>query len=169
MLNIKDLSVFNILQVPKFSINSGNFTGQSWRSPLIRFCFILTLLLMFAAGCKTTEEYHSQLTMQDSGRTLSLKQGDTFRIALQSNPTTGFSWIEAGKPDPDVIRLTAKRFASARKQKNLVGASGETEFVYKAVGPGETEIRLNYKRSWETVAPAKTFMLKILVPGRSRL
>ena len=136
---------------------------------MIRFCFILTLLLMFAAGCKTTGEYHSQLTMQDSGRTLSLKPGDTFRIVLQSNPTTGFSWIEAGKTAPDVIRLTAKRFVSAQKQKELVGAPGETEFTYKAVGYGETEIRLNYKRSWETVAPNKTFILKILVPGRSRL
>ena len=136
---------------------------------MIRFCFILTLLLMFAAGCKTAEGYHSQLTMQDSGRTLSLNRGDTFRIALQSNPTTGFSWIEAGRPDPAVIRLKAWQFVSARKQKELVGAPGETEFIYKAVGPGETEIRLNYKRSWETVAPAKTFMLKIHVPGRSRL
>jgi len=124
---------------------------------------------MFTAGCKTAGEYHSQLTMQDSGRTLSLKPGDTVRIALQSNPTTGFSWIEAENPDPDVIRLTAKRFVSAQKQKELVGAPGETEFICEAVGPGETEIRLNYKRSWETVAPDKTFILKIIVPVRSRL
>ena len=136
---------------------------------MIRFYFILTILLIFAAGCKTTGEYHSQLTMQDSGRTLSLKPGDSFRIALQSNPTTGFSWIEAGKTDPDVIRLTAKRFVSAQKQKELVGAPGETEFIYKAVGTGETEIRLNYKRSWETVAPVKTFMLKIFVQKRTGL
>lgn len=136
---------------------------------MIRFCFIMTILLMFAAGCKTAEEYHSQLTMQDSGRTLVLKPGDSFRIALQSNPTTGFSWIEAGKTAPEVIRLTAKRFVSAQKQKELVGAPCETEFIYKAVGAGETEIRLNYKRSWEKVAPAKTFMLKISVQKRSCL
>ena len=136
---------------------------------MIRFCFIFTILLVFAAGCKTTGEYHSQLTMQDSGRTLSLKPGDSFRIVLQSNPTTGFSWIEAEKADPAVIRLTAKRFVSAQKQKELVGAPRETEFIYKAVGAGETEIRLNYKRSWEKVAPAKTFMLKILVQKQSRL
>ena len=134
-----------------------------------RFCFVLSILLIFATGCKTTVEYHSPLTMQDSGRTLSLKRGDSLRIALQSNPTTGFSWIEAGKMDTDVIRLTAKRFVSAQKRKDFAGAPGETEFIYKAVGPGETEIRLNYKRSWETVAPDKTFMLKILVPNRSRL
>ena len=134
-----------------------------------RFCFIITILLMFAAGCKTTGEYHSQLTMPDSGRILTLKPGDTFRIALQSNPTTGFNWIEAGKTDTDVIRLTAKRFVSAQKQQNLDGAPGETEFIYQAVGPGETEIRLNYKRSWETVVPDKTFRLKILVLKRSRL
>lgn len=136
---------------------------------MIRFCFILTILFMFAAGCKTTEGYHSQLTMQDSGRTLSLKPGDSFRIALQSNPTTGFSWSEAAEPAPDVIRLTVKRFVSAQKQKDFVGGPGRTEFIYKAVAPGETEIRLNYKRSWETVAPDKTFMLKIIVTGRSRL
>ena len=151
------------------SINSINFTGQQRRSPLIRFCFILTILFMFAAGCKTTEGYRSWLTMQDSGRTLSLKPGDTFRITLQSNPTTGFSWIETAEPAPDVIRLTVKRFVSAQKQKDFVGVPGRTEFIYKAVGPGETEIRLNYKRSWETVAPNKTFILKIIVPGRSRL
>ena len=134
-----------------------------------RFCFIITILLMFAAGCKTTGEYHSQLTMPDSGRILTLKPGDTFRIALRSNPTTGFNWIEAGKTDTDVIRLTAKRFVSAQKQQNLDGAPGKTEFIYQAVGPGETEIRLNYKRSWETVVPDTTFRLKILVLERSRL
>lgn len=60
---------------------------------MIRFCSILTILLMFAAGCKTADEYHYQLKMQDSGQTLSLKQGDSFRIALQSKPTTGFRRI----------------------------------------------------------------------------
>ena len=58
---------------------------------------------------------------------------------------------------------------SAQKPKELVGAPGETEFICEAVGPGETEIRLNYKRSWETVVPDKTFRLKILVLERSRL
>ena len=131
---------------------------------MIRFCSILAaLLLLLTAGCRTTGGYRHELTMLDTGRTLTLEQGDVIRIVLDSNPSTGYFWAEDGKPDSDVIRLAAKQFLPSDQQKQTVGASRNVEFIYKVVGSGETGIRLNYKRPWETVPPAERFQIKILV------
>ena len=131
---------------------------------MIRFCSILTvLLLLVTAGCRTSGGYRHVLTANDTGRTLYLEQGDAIRVELRSNPSTGFFWTEDGKPDSDVLRLTVKHFIPAENQKKLAGAPGNQEFIYKAVGSGETGIRLSYKRPWEQKMPEATFQLRIVV------
>lgn len=129
-----------------------------------RFCFIVTTLILFAAaGCRTADSYTYDLTVKDSGRTLALESGDTVRVVLNSNPSTGFFWNEERKPDSDVIRLFSKRFISSGKEKNISGAPGVQEFLYKAAGAGETGISLSYKRPWEQRPPASTFQLRIVI------
>lgn len=132
---------------------------------MIRFCSILiTLLLLAAAGCRTSGGYAYDLTIKDTGRTLDLKSGDVVRIVLKSNPSTGYFWSEDGAPDSDVLRLYTKQFLQQETRKNIVGAPGMQEFIYKAVGSGETGIRLSYKRPWEKTLPAETFQLRIIIP-----
>lgn len=129
-----------------------------------RICFIFaTLLLLTVSGCRTAGDFAYDLTIKDTGSTLNLKTGDTVRVVLNSNPSTGYFWNEDGKPDSDVIRLISKQFLPAEKEDHTVGAPRKMEFIYKAVGSGETGIRLSYKRPWEQKLPEATFQLRIML------
>ena len=131
---------------------------------MIRFCSVLlTLLLLAAAGCRTSSGFTHDLSEKDTGSTLYLNEGDSVRVTLNSNPSTGYFWGEDGKPDSDVIRLFRKEFQKKEQTEQIVGAPAKQEFVYKAVGYGETGIRLSYKRPWEKQQPASTFQLRIVI------
>jgi len=131
---------------------------------VIRFCSILLMLFLFtASGCRTTGGHAHNLTGKDTGSTLYLKQGDSIRVELQSNPSTGYIWNVDGKPDSDVIRLVLRQFVAQDKEKNITGAPRQEEFIYKAVGVGETGIRLSLKRPWERTQPRETFQVRIVI------
>jgi len=78
---------------------------------------------------------------------LSIKKGDSFRIELESNPTTGYMWYE--KHDSQMISLIKSEFISSSPEKKIVGNPGKQIFVFKAVEKGETVIEFVYKREWE--------------------
>lgn len=124
------------------------------------------LLLLALSGCVSSSRFTCDLSEKDSGNILELKTGDTVRIVLKSNPSTGYFWKQDGIPDSDVIRLTSDRFLQTEQGKKLSGAPGTQEFIYQAVGPGETGIRLSYKRPWENNPPAEVFQLKIMIPRK---
>jgi len=78
---------------------------------------------------------------------LSIKKGDSFRIELESNPTTGYMWYE--HHDSQMISLIKSGFVSSSPEKKIVGNPGKQIFVFKAVEKGETVIEFVYKREWE--------------------
>ena len=129
---------------------------------MIRIFSILLMLILFAAaGCRTGDYVH-ELTEEDAGSILRLKYGETLRIVLNSNPSTGYVWGQDGTPDSDIIRLFNSQFLKS-ENTNIAGAPGKQEFIYKVVGYGETGIRLSLKRPWEKVPPTATFQLRIAV------
>ena len=129
---------------------------------MIRIFSILLMLILFAAaGCRTGDYVH-ELTEADAGSILRLKYGETLRIVLNSNPSTGYVWGQDGTPDSDIIRLFNSQFLKS-ENTNIAGAPGKQEFIYKVVGYGETGIRLSLKRPWEKVPPTATFQLRITV------
>ena len=127
---------------------------------MIRFLPVF-LLLAVLTGCTSPKEFSYELSETDSGATLRPEPGDTIRIVLKSNPTTGYLWKEDGVPDSDVLRKVSDEIRS--ENKTLVGAPGVQTMVYKVVGSGETGIRLSYRRPWEKSVPQDTFQVRIIV------
>ena len=82
-------------------------------------------------------------------------------IALDSNPTTGYSW-EASY-DETLLELVEETFeADAYAGENIVGAGGAELFRFKALKKGDVEITMSYKRSWETeVLEQKVFSVEV--------
>ena len=111
----------------------------------------LLMLAVLAAGCKMTVE-----TYADAGRTVTVKHGQQFVIALGSNPTTGYSW--QASYDGQMLTLVEKTYEQGEQSKGLAGVGGIELFRFEAVKAGETKLDLVYKRPWEsTVAAAKSF------------
>jgi inhibitor of cysteine peptidase len=82
-------------------------------------------------------------------------------IALESNPTTGYSW--QASCDSTVLELVEEAFElGIYAKENIVGAGGTQLFRYKALKSGEAEIIFVYKRSWEPeILDIKVFTVDI--------
>jgi len=85
--------------------------------------------------------------------TKTVRPGDVVEIRLPAIPGTGYSWqIEA--PDPTVLSLVGKHFENKSNDAPRAGAPVDQVITLKAVGEGQAEIRLSYRRPWEKSKPA---------------
>jgi inhibitor of cysteine peptidase len=103
-----------------------------------------------------------QLTDADDGATVQLAVGGTLIIALRSNPTTGYSWAIAGDL-PQTLRVEGEaRFVPAGSTQPVLGAGGTEVWTFTAVSPGDADLKLGYRRPFETNLPLKTFSVIVL-------
>jgi len=75
---------------------------------------------------------------------ISMKVGETVKLKIESNPTTGYKWT--AKVSTDVLIIAKEDYFSS---SDLLGAGGIQEFDFEAIKAGETDIIMNYGRSWE--------------------
>jgi len=102
-----------------------------------------------------------QLTETDSGKSFEVADGGKVIVALASNPSTGFSWAVA-EPGPANLDLEGEpKFVPAGSTTPVVGAGGTEVFTFKAVGKGESTLKVEYRRSFENNPPEKTFTVEI--------
>lgn len=87
----------------------------------------------------------------EPGKTIETEAGEEFTIALDSNPTTGYSWDFAEGIDPEILTLVNSRFQPPETQ--LKGAGGTRFWTFRTLKAGRTEIALKYFRSWEKDVP----------------
>ena len=111
---------------------------------------ILALILMVCliTGCGGGVKAYS-----DSEETIDSGVNTEFiiLIALESNPTTGYSW-EASY-DETMLELVEETYELGEYAKQgVVGAGGTELFRFRALNSGEVEITMVYKRSWEEEA-----------------
>ncbi|NPV49933.1 MAG: protease inhibitor I42 family protein [Candidatus Methanofastidiosum sp.] len=101
-----------------------------------------------------------QLYTQDTKGPITVKKGDTFKISLTSNPTTGYQWN--ADFDENLIELVNTSYKADEPQ--LIGSGGTEIFEFKVIGSNaDTNIQFTYSRSWESVPPIdeKSFEIKI--------
>lgn len=130
---------------------------KSGKIVLILFLSYAILLAFVSAAWAGDIELHQD----SSGRIVDMAKGQSLCIALPSNPSTGYGWLFTGEPDPGVLIQLGKDFRP--DSSGLVGEGGTEYLRFQAVGAGSTTIHLGYERPWETVSPAKTFSVQIMV------
>ena len=84
--------------------------------------------------------------------TVEAKVGETFELALCSNPTTGFQWEDpATISDPVVLEQVSMVFEepSDSVDSQLVGAPGIQGWTFKAMHAGNAQVSLTYSQPWE--------------------
>jgi inhibitor of cysteine peptidase len=101
----------------------------------------------------------------NNGDTIHVLPGETIRVRLRSNPSTGFSW-ELGPIEDGFFEVESKFEADPHREYEA-GYGGCEIWKFKAERSGETEISLFYARSWEDKEPAKTFKLHVVIDGAS--
>jgi len=104
-----------------------------------------------------------QFEIQSSklGNEFEIEKGDSIKAKLCSNPSTGYSW-DYEIDDTSIMNFVSKEYLEP--EGDLVGASGTDVYLFKALKPGTTQIRIEYKRSWEEgVEAERTYTLDIVV------
>jgi len=103
----------------------------------------------------------------DNGNTIHVLPGETIRIRLRSNPSTGFSWA-LGPVEEGMLETSGEsEFEANPHREGEAGYGGCEIWKFKAEQAGETEISLYYARSWEDKDPAKTFKLHVVIGAAS--
>lgn len=97
------------------------------------------------------------------GTTIETVIGSEFIIALDSNPTTGYSWDFAEEFDPEILTLLDARFQPPETQ--LKGAGGTQYWTFRTMKEGKTGISLKYFRSWEKGVPAAREVVFTVIVG----
>lgn len=89
-----------------------------------------------------------------------LNVGDTLKVVLPANPSTGYGW----QVHLTGTALESRGMATTAAEKRVPGAESRQTFDFRGAASGEEQITLNYLRPWEkNVAPAKTFVLDVSV------
>jgi len=97
-------------------------------------------------------------------KVLRIPLGQTFKITLPSNPTTGYSWQLAAAPDAAIVTAEGHEYRPETPVRS--GSGGHEIWIFKACGKGRTAVALQYVRPWETgQPPADTSRFEIIVLG----
>ncbi len=106
----------------------------------------LVLCFMFAACAANGKD--AVLGQEESGKVITVNVGDTIKVLLPSNPTTGYGWrffIENGK---DKVTVLKDDFIPP-KYDGRVGVGGEHIYELRATSAGNAKIAGYYYRPWE--------------------
>ena len=102
------------------------------------------------------------LSMNDSGKTITVDPGTVIKINLVSNSSTGNSWRTIDY-NHEIIAQQGEPVMK-RNKSNLIGAAGSVNYSFKALKSGTTNLSMLYGSSINTdKEPVKKFELKIVV------
>ena len=114
-----------------------------------------------------------RLYAQHDRTSVDLTEGQVLVISLDSNPATGYRW-EIAEADPALLRqVRAPEYQpsplllqAGAQPAPILGAPEVTLLRFEAIAPGQSQLRLVYRRPWENKPPAQTFTLQVRGVGR---
>lgn len=117
-------------------------------------------VVMAGAGCgekkeEVTEE--PKLVGSVTSESMEVEAGQDFQVVLDANPSTGYDWTVAEKPDPNIVEQAGEEAVQPPEGQTMTGAPIKEIWKFKAVAAGKTDIVFENARSWEKdVPPAAT-------------
>lgn len=112
---------------------------------------LVAIGLMYGAGaaCDCNQERvlppMLMISESDNGRTVDVRVGESVRINLPENATTGYRWA-IDRYDEEFIGALA---TEPRYTANAIGSGGQVAFIFQSKKVGTGEIVLKHWRHWE--------------------
>ncbi len=124
---------------------------------IISFLVTCAFSLLLLPGCSSEAGPN---IYNNPNQTIEVKVGQEFIIALESNPTTGYSW--QAEFDDSVLKLVESKYERTPAEEGMVGVGGTQSFEFQALKEGKAEVTMIYKRSWEeSPIESKVFTINI--------
>jgi inhibitor of cysteine peptidase len=130
---------------------------------------VAALIGVAAAGCGDGAGAAGgslNLAAGDNGKTLTIKVGDTVKVVLTANATTGYSWAAALSEKDDALleQLGEADYTPDSTDQAIVGSGGTATLSFKALAKGTAELVLTYAQQFDTAAtPAETFKVTLTI------
>ena len=121
---------------------------------------VILLVVLTITGCASNTRGGGTLTEKNNASTMKMNIGDIVRVHLDGNPTTGYTWDKVAGNESIIARVGETKFEPTSK---AIGSGGKVTMFFKAMGSGDTDLKLVYRRTWESAAPAKELTYKINV------
>lgn len=107
------------------------------------------------------QDAQKKLTKADNGKVIAVNKGDRIELALDCNPSTGYSWQITGLNTAVLKQAGDMTF---KPSSNAIGAGGTCTFAFDAVATGASALKLGYKQWWdEEMKQDPTFDAAIVV------
>lgn len=99
-------------------------------------------------------------SMEDNGKSMSVKSGDVITLSLQENPSTGFRWTLEKSGGLQIMRDSYTPSSTG-----LIGAAGVRTWMFMVTGSGRQTITATYKQSWMPTTGSETRFTLELISG----
>jgi len=136
--------------------------GQARRIILVKNLLMAmsSLLLIFLGGgtLAAASEVTTTLQEKDNGKEIQVKVGTIIELSLEELGSAGYTW-EFDQLDEKHFELVK---TETRPRSNLLGAPVLKTWRLKTKNPGDSQLALDYFRSWEGRDKAvKHFLVKV--------
>lgn len=125
---------------------------------------LVLAMSLTACGPAPKPPVSAEVPEVDVGDSIRSKPGETFTVALDANPSTGYGWALDGKEDATVVKKLSDEYVSRPHPQGMVGVGGTERWKFQAVKPGKTVLYFTYRRPFEKeAAPARERTVHVLV------
>ncbi len=122
--------------------------------------YILLSVVILSLACATINPAGS---ITDPTQPINVQAGDTFKIIIKSNPTTGTHLEIVGELDANAIQFVSRDYRSDQPIPIAVGVGGVDIWTFKAVSAGQVQLTLgSYPPSAES-EPLRTVSFDIII------
>jgi predicted secreted protein len=157
-------TMFAIAQ--EYNISEEELIAANQHIPNPEFIFPFDILCVPGSLAGLTASALPQIDVNESsnGDVVSLKKGQTLKLSLEENASTGYSWEYKSMFDTNVLEETGSWVQYPKVPEGLTGAPGKRYWTYRALNAGNTTIDLWYIQPWlAEPVPEKTFTLGVNV------
>ena len=128
---------------------------------------LVAAAVVFAAGCaektatplNVTNEKGQVVTGIESGKTISLNNGESFTLNLVENPSTGYAWeLNLSKG----LSILNDNYRDPSTPHNM-GAAGTHSWVIHSTAPGSQQVKGIYKGPTGAIDTVENFTLTVKV------
>ncbi|WP_319436971.1 protease inhibitor I42 family protein [Mycobacterium sp. RTGN5] len=124
---------------------------------MIRLIALLALALTLA-GCGDIKKppgtttidvsYDDLLNKKQIRLNVSLGVGDTLRVNLAANPSTGYQWDAQAQISDEGVIAQRDHYDSGPSGVHLPGAPGTATWTFQALAAGSTTVSTSYGQLW---------------------
>jgi len=124
---------------------------------IVAYILMLSCLILPACSSETKDP----VSYSDPADTIRVAVGDQFKIVLESNPTTGYSWQFRQSIDSTFLKLVVAKYVAKPNPEKLMGRGGHDHWTFEAKAQGSTSVSLHYLRPWDSTSVERTLDFSI--------